>query len=261
MAPLVAASTLSQMQMEPSLRMVPVKGEVASLNSWRTSGTGGRGNSALMLERSRLLKLRVLSSFLPRAVMELLAELTPEAAAAMQPTHRRLEGAVVVLFDLCSFTKLAEGLRLGNVLLSDSDPGADLKGNGLTSLLHIGGDQSELAGTYTSQMLSAKILRMQNTADEQAGYGAEQLKDLLKVFFQELMGTLTDYGGDVMRLAGDALIAVFHDGGAATRDLGECPLLLLLLLVQGRRTRLCAARYRYGALKPRLLRSVKLHAC
>jgi hypothetical protein len=206
--------------MEPPLNVLRSTGEVASLNNWRTSGTGARvGNSALMLEKSRLHKLRVLSSFLPRAVMELLAGLTPEAAAAMQPTHRRLEGAVVVLFDLCSFTKLAEGLRLGNVLLSDSDPGT---GNGLTSLLHIGGDKGELAGTYTSQMLSAKILRMQNTADEQAGYGAEQLKDLLKVFFQELMGTLTDYGGDVMRLAGDALIAVFHDGGAATRDLGEC---------------------------------------
>jgi hypothetical protein len=211
--------------MEPSLRVLPLRGEAASLSNWRHPGAGGRNNVAGMLEKARLHKLRVLSSFLPRAVMELLAELTPEAAAALQPTHRRLEGAVVVLFDLCSFTKLAEGLRIGNVILSDSDAGTDLKGKGLTSLLHVGGERSgknELAGTYTSQMLSAKILRMQNTADEQAGYGAEQLKDLLKVFFQELMGTLTDYGGDVLRLAGDALIAVFHDGGAATRSPGEC---------------------------------------
>jgi hypothetical protein len=56
-----------------------------------------------------------------------------------------------------------------------------------------------------------KHTRVHTRGYAQAGYGAEQLKDLLKVFFQELMGTLTDHGGDVLRLAGDALIAVFHD--------------------------------------------------
>ncbi|KAG5177680.1 hypothetical protein JKP88DRAFT_331957 [Tribonema minus] len=185
----------------------------------------------MLLDKARHQKLTTLASFLPRAVLEDLATLTPEAAAQMQPSCRTLEGAVVVLFDLCSFTKLAEGLRRGKILLLDSTSaaGALPRPNGVaplasptsaaaaaaagggegTGTVNSGGDISR---SYSSALLSAKILRLQSTEEAQAGYGAEQLKDLLKVFFQELMGTLTDYGGDVMRLAGDALIAIFHDG-------------------------------------------------
>eukprot|EP00752_Nemacystus_decipiens_P004955 g4508.t1 len=61
-------------------------------------------------------------------------------------------------------------------------------------------------------MMSAKLLRLQTTEEGQAGFGAEQLKVVLNAFFQRLISTITDHGGDVLRLAGDALIVAFTDG-------------------------------------------------
>lgn len=55
----------------------------------------------------------------------------------------------------------------------------DAGGNDLDHL-----ESVRLAKTYSSTMMSARLLRLQTTEDAQAGFGAEQLQVVLNDFFQ-----------------------------------------------------------------------------
>ncbi|KAG5179673.1 hypothetical protein JKP88DRAFT_326367 [Tribonema minus] len=214
---------------------------------WRTkvkAAVAHRRASLTLSDHAKRQQLQVLASFLPRAVLEDIAILTPAQAANMEPACRRMEGAVVVLFDLCSFTKLAEGLRRGSISLQDA--GAEAGGRMSATACSGGGGDGGIGSSYASTLLSASLLRLQSTEEAQAGYGAEKLQDLLKALFQELMEALTEHGGDVIRLAGDALIALFHnrhepgaggDGGADVALLRRAALASALALqrLNGRR--------------------------
>ncbi|CAM9471421.1 unnamed protein product, partial [Sphacelaria rigidula] len=91
-------------------------------------------------------------------------------------------------------------------------------------------ESGELAKSYTSTMMSARLLRLETTEEGQAGFGAEQLQVVLNVFFNQLMTTITDHGGDILRLAGDALIVAFT-GEHRMKSVVDTSLLLRAALV------------------------------
>lgn len=55
-----------------------------------------------------------------------------------------------------------------------------------------------------------------NNDDETRGFGAEGVRDALNLALGALISTVESHGGDVLRIAGDALIVLFHQ--VTTRD-------------------------------------------
>ncbi|CAM9255225.1 unnamed protein product [Ectocarpus sp. 6 AP-2014] len=186
-----------------------------------------RKSAMLLLSQAKANNLQTLCSFLPTIVLRKLSRLTREEASVMRPTREDFHGCAVVMLDMCGFTSLAEGLRQGKLLLNNDggvsgdaagDKGEELPRQGVRKSL----EDEALAKTYSRTMMSAKLLRLQTTEEGQAGFGAEQLKVVLNSFFKRLMSTITDHEGDVLRLAGDALIVAFTDGHGNSGTVDPC---------------------------------------
>ncbi|CAM9281080.1 unnamed protein product, partial [Chrysoparadoxa australica] len=170
-----------------------------------------RQSATLLLDNARRAKLQTLWRFLPAMVLKQLSTMSADDAFNMEPSTTRLHGAAVVMFDLCGFTALAENLQTGQIMLKANNSAGDT-GEGKMGVSSPPGPQLDVRNKGSAIDKAAKLLRLQTSEEAQAGYGAEQLKNLLQSFFKNLISTITDHGGDVMRLAGDALIAVFADG-------------------------------------------------
>ncbi|CAM9134053.1 unnamed protein product [Ectocarpus sp. 12 AP-2014] len=186
-----------------------------------------RKSAMLLLSQAKANKLQTLCSFLPTIVLRKLSRLTREEASVMRPTREDFHGCAVVMLDMCGFTSLAEGLRQGKLLLNNdggvSDDAAGDTGEGVPrQRVRKSVEDEALAKTCSRTMMSAKLLRLQTTEEGQAGFGAEQLKVVLNSFFKRLMSTITDHEGDVLRLAGDALIVAFTDGHGNSGTVDPC---------------------------------------
>lgn len=64
---------------------------------------------------------------------------------------------------------------------------------------------------------TAAFYRMANEK-EMKGFGAEGVRDALNSALAVLISTVERHGGDVLRIAGDALIVLFHQVGWARDD-------------------------------------------
>lgn len=58
----------------------------------------------------------------------------------------------------------------------------------------------------------SSLFRLSNE-DETKGFGAEGVRDVLNQVLGALISTVEMHGGDVLRIAGDALIVLFHQVG------------------------------------------------
>ncbi len=132
--------------------------------------------------------------------------------------------SIIATFDLCGFTKMAEELKnemSANLFYSERNPrrntwGAfvhdeDTLGKQRSALHHHPRFAMSVGGSFSDQranLYNYKIMKSQCT-DVQARYGAERLRDVIGDFFHALMPIIIGGGGDILRLAGDALIVMF----------------------------------------------------
>ncbi len=129
--------------------------------------------------------------------------------------------SIIAIFDLCGFTKMAEELKnemSAELFFTESNPrrntwttmrGEDAMGKRGDGHGHPLFSMS-VGGSITARGVTNnyKIMKSQCT-DVQARYGTEKLRDVIGDFFHALMPLIIGGGGDIIRLAGDALIVMF----------------------------------------------------
>ena len=118
--------------------------------------------------------------------------------------NKETEG-VIVIADMSGFTKLSEKLGKGE-FSSGSSSSAGHGG---------GGASSKLSGATAT----AKLLRL--SKNEQASFGCEKMRRILNEYFGALIDLIEAGGGDVIRVAGDAIIAQFVAPPNKNVEMGE----------------------------------------
>eukprot|EP00903_Cladosiphon_okamuranus_P010785 g10191.t1 len=130
------------------------------------------------------------------------------------PKEHELDAAVMVV-DVSGFSGMCERFAQGFV----PDGGWRQRMKGIPSL-HVsasGGENRGGSGIRRSGASHASVItslyRLSNDK-ETKGFGAEGVRDALNLALGALISTVERHGGDVLRIAGDALIVLFHQGGA-----------------------------------------------
>jgi hypothetical protein len=169
-------------------------------------------------------ELRTVAVFVPSLVVELVLQ-----ESDYQPFSYDIDDAAIVLVDLSgALRRVTEGLRdtrggmSASATLCNPIPSTgftklcEASASGKVSLQRQGSSEVELAmrNTMTSMAVGTRIYRMSNQA-EQEGYGAETVREILNKYFGLLVEVIYRYGGDVIRIAGDALICLFRPAGRA----------------------------------------------
>ncbi|CAM9560871.1 unnamed protein product, partial [Ectocarpus sp. 13 AM-2016] len=136
------------------------------------------------------------------------------------PKAHELDAAVMVV-DVSGFSGMCERFAQGFV----PDGGWRQRMKGIPSLNVAagrdagarGGDGGRGGGVRRSGASHASVItslyRLSNDK-ETKGFGAEGVRDALNLTLSALISTVERHGGDVLRIAGDALIVLFHQGGA-----------------------------------------------
>ncbi|CAN0120172.1 unnamed protein product [Ectocarpus sp. 4 AP-2014] len=139
--------------------------------------------------------------------------------AINSPKAHELDAAVMVV-DVSGFSGMCERFAQGFV----PDGGWRQRMKGIPSLNIAagrgagarGGDGGR-GGVRRSGASHASVItslyRLSNDK-ETKGFGAEGVRDALNLTLSSLISTVERHGGDVLRIAGDALIVLFHQGGA-----------------------------------------------
>ena len=131
-------------------------------------------------------EMEALASYLPSMVLEHAARLRPDADSfAVRPEREEFDGAVLFV-DISGFTKLSSAL-----VQSKTEQIRRTR----TVLMTPGPSRAAPRGVS----VSAESL------------AAEELRDVLNEYFGLLIEVIYAWGGDMMRIAGDGLIAVFRD--------------------------------------------------
>ncbi len=174
-------------------------------------------------------KAESLSTFLPDCILEwfllqrkisdgdtttpTMAATTTERSSACVNSY-----GILAIFDLCGFTTMAEEMNnemSAKIFFTEHTQRRNTWGESEPVLnRHENLQPSRFAmsvgGSVTARRASNdyKIMKSQCT-DVQARYGTERLRDVIGEFFQALMPIIIGGGGDIIRLAGDALIVMF----------------------------------------------------
>jgi class 3 adenylate cyclase len=127
------------------------------------------------------------ASFVPSIVLQ---HINRKNGESLEPHSEEIEG-VVIIADMSGFTKLSEHLAQGNM---NAEKGGLLKGNN-SGLSAVGA--------------TARLFRLSNKS-EQESHGAEKLRACLNSYFGKLITIIEHARGDVIRVAGDAVIALFQ---------------------------------------------------
>ncbi len=186
------------------------------------------GDDGLFASRQKeVSKTESMLTFLPDCILERLIShrkrgghvTTPSVASAVMEKTPSCESSysIIAIFDLCGFTKMAEEINneMSAKIVFTEDPqqrrntweggfGLDRRENYHTRF------SMSVGGSFTVRRArkNYKILKSQCN-DVQARYGTERLRDVVGEFFKSIMPIIIGGGGDIIRLAGDALIVMF----------------------------------------------------
>ncbi|CAM9269628.1 unnamed protein product, partial [Discosporangium mesarthrocarpum] len=159
-----------------------------------------------------------MARFVPTLVLERLRDVGEESMVAKsaggekmadkenKPHMHELDAAVMMV-DVSGFSNMceryAQGLQQG---VSQTKSWQKLKES--PSVQGTDGGHSSVA----SASVITSLYRLANES-ETKGFGAEGVRDALNQRLGCLISKVEQHGGDVMRIAGDALIVLFHQGG------------------------------------------------
>ncbi|CAM9208125.1 unnamed protein product [Choristocarpus tenellus] len=126
---------------------------------------------------------------------------------ANKPHMHELD-AVVMMVDVSGFSSMCESFALG----LHTGPTDRLHGQKNKATPDVQATRSR-RNTVASAGAVTSLYRLANER-EKKGFGAEGVRDALNQKLGALISKVEEYGGDVLRIAGDALIVLFHQGKA-----------------------------------------------
>ncbi len=174
-------------------------------------------------------KSESLMTFLPDCILErfLLQRKTDDGnnttstmAATMTERNPTCNNSysIIAIFDLCGFTAMAEEMNnemSAKIFFTENNQRRETWGYSESVLSRYENPEhsrfaASVGGSFIARRArkNYKIMKSQCT-DVQARYGTERLRDVIGDFFQALMPIIIGGGGDIIRLAGDALIVMF----------------------------------------------------
>eukprot|EP00520_Triparma_pacifica_P008840 CAMPEP_0118648764 /NCGR_PEP_ID=MMETSP0785-20121206/9336_1 /TAXON_ID=91992 /ORGANISM="Bolidomonas pacifica, Strain CCMP 1866" /LENGTH=1776 /DNA_ID=CAMNT_0006540991 /DNA_START=129 /DNA_END=5456 /DNA_ORIENTATION=+ len=175
------------------------------------------------------LKLESMFSFLPKKLIEVVdSELTDDKGVAKNqilpsPSKTDFYG-VLVMADLVKSTVLSEEM--------EDKAFAENCGGGLDSIeeddmarSHRKGSIYEGEGSKSSHNRAAmaknaikkQAHKLRDAQNDASKLGAERLRTVLTKYFRLLVGVTMNHGGDVVRIAGDAIISIFEDNSKSIK--------------------------------------------
>lgn len=231
---------------QPSLRASPTSPSHNSLTpplhtnqiSLRSFSDGGRATQWARKQLRNLrdnqatahrLKLESMFSFLPKKLIEVVdSELTDDKGVAKNqilpsPSKTDFYG-VLVMADLVKSTVLSEEM--------EDKAFAENCGGGLDSIeeddmarSHRKGSIYEGEGSKSSHNRAAmaknaikkQAHKLRDAQNDASKLGAERLRTVLTKYFRLLVGVTMNHGGDVVRIAGDAIISIFEDNSKSIK--------------------------------------------
>ncbi|CAM9444854.1 unnamed protein product, partial [Phaeothamnion confervicola] len=135
-----------------------------------------------------------MATFVPTLVLDKLQAMSAQRGRApMRPAVQQVD-AVLMMADVSGFTKLCEAFANGLVPVPMKEALSASTGNAVSSA-----------------KIGTQLYRL-NNEHELAGFGAEGVREVLNHYFNQLISKVDRHGGDVLRIAGDAIIVMFHDG-------------------------------------------------
>mmetsp|Transcript_7959 Transcript_7959/g.16012 ORF Transcript_7959/g.16012 Transcript_7959/m.16012 type:complete len:1543 (-) Transcript_7959:52-4680(-) len=137
-------------------------------------------------------ELCAMSKFSSTLILEHVRHIGDNSDASVQCDE--FEGAAMIV-DVSGFTKMCEEFS---------------KGGGGTHQSVKKSDTED--GTHTTAATFATTLYRFNNEQELEGSGGEKVREVLETIMGGIIHVVDEHGGDVLRVAGDAVIAVFHAG-------------------------------------------------
>ena len=139
-----------------------------------------------------------MAKFSSTLVLEHIRHMQTEGDASVQ--CEEFEGATMIV-DVSGFTKMCEEFSKG---LGGDDKETRAKSKSV-------GERNGDELTANAATFATTLYRLNNEA-EAAGRGGERVREVLEAVMGGIIHVVDEYGGDVLRVAGDAVIAVFHSG-------------------------------------------------
>jgi len=123
------------------------------------------------------------------------------------------------MMDVSGFTKMCDDASKGLMPKAINKVLSRRNTRSLTQSMHPNSNPNRQ--TLNNAASALRIYRT-NNADDLKGQGAEGVREVLNTFFGELMNLIEGHNGDVLRVAGDAIIVVFNqESGVAGTDESE----------------------------------------
>jgi len=176
------------------------------------------------------LKLESMFSFLPKKLIEVvhgeLKDKDGSEKSQIIPTPSKTDFyGVIVMADLVKSTMLSEEMEdkammencggLDSIDESVNDGPRDRKGS-----MYIPGEKTKSSHTRTLIAVNAikkQAHKLRDAQNDASKLGAERLRTVLTKYFRKLVGVTMNHGGDVVRIAGDAIISVFEDNSKSIK--------------------------------------------
>jgi class 3 adenylate cyclase len=138
-----------------------------------------------------------LARFIPSHVLRKLEPGTPDAP--LKPYVELIPHAAIMCLDVSGYTKMCEQFSRGkapSTVFRANHPSAE------------GGSATSQVSVSVASATATALFRMSNE-NETAGFGAESVRLALSSVFGKLIEIVDQCGGDVLRIAGDALFVLF----------------------------------------------------
>jgi len=146
-----------------------------------------------------------MSKFSSTLILEHVRHIGEHSDASVQCDE--FEGATMIV-DVSGFTKMCE----------EFGKGGGERSKKMTK------SQADDGGHTTAATFATSLYRF-NNEQELAGSGGEKVREVLETIMGGIIHVVDEHGGDVLRVAGDAVIAVFHAGKKKhlmEADLADC---------------------------------------
>lgn len=157
----------------------------------------------------RMELLDTASSYMPNLAIEHLLALQSDAEVSdLIVTSEKLDCALVIA-DMSGFTKLAEKLKRGDYVVVQEPKKSTTEADSKEGNVRSRTNKARVSAMSASLVMKLLKERQGGSEDEKAMRGAEELRKVLNIFCGRLMDIVIDFGGDILRLAGDAVIAIF----------------------------------------------------
>ncbi|GMH87114.1 hypothetical protein TL16_g10755 [Triparma laevis f. inornata] len=168
------------------------------------------------------LKLESMFSFLPKKLLEVVqsdlldSSGNPKNQIIPRPSKKDFHG-VLVMADLVKSTNLSEEMEAraldencGGALdaINETQIESDRKGS---IYIGEGSKSSHSAHTISHKAVKKQAQKLRDAQNDAGKLGAERLRTVLTKYFKKLVGVTMSHGGDVVRIAGDAIISIFED--------------------------------------------------